>query len=174
MTQSSGQVTRAFLVQCTSWRLYFGTDWVRTRWQTTVTAFRIIALASLLKWMIQNKNDFLLKLQHNLSLVVVTNAWTKRPLKWNQLEKYISYQSVKSHIWQVACWLGHFTRKLSIFHVNPFWWRLWHLGNWFARSKSPEKIPWKNKNLEGIWMILKNRKAEQNGPFNYLNIRGVN
>ena len=32
----------------------------------------------------------------------------------------------------------------------------------------------KNKNLEGIWMILKNRKAEQNGPFNYLNIRGVN
>ena len=84
----------------------------------------------------------------------VTNAWTKRPLKCTW------YQSVKSPIWKVACWLGSTFPDLSIYLSKTLF---WHLRNWFARFSSS----WEPKEFESA-----NRKKwkgqPQNGPINYL------
>ena len=155
MTQSSGQVTRAFLVQCTSWRLYFGTDWVRTRWQTTVTAFRIIALASLLKWMIQNKNDFRFPLTNNLSLVWNIGRCDQcLNKKTFEVELYLVSECEISHLKGRMLTWQHFSRPVYLSKTL-----FWHLRNWFARFSSS----WEPKEFESA-----NRKKWKNGLINYL------
>ena len=101
----------------------------------------------------------------------MTNAWTKRPLKWN----CNLYQSVKSHIWKVACWLWHFSRPVYQSLLNPFWWRVFDTSEIDLPDfhQAENRNSWRNLNrpekngncktvLSTIWLRLNGISPDSN------------
>ena len=108
-----------------------GTDWVRSRWQTTRAAAKQSRLSGSLRLSIITKmNDpkqkwfrckqFVLSSPCNRIFENVTNALYKKTF---EVEKHfqMTYQSVKSPFWKVTCWLWHFfiCQLFTIFDEKP-------------------------------------------------------